>query len=718
MKARKKGSNNALTRFVYSFVLVLLLPVAAFTFIYMNYFQKVYQEEILKQARTSLQAAADELQRLETEFFAVAMQNSQVTCTQSAGLKKDYLAREVFSLLTTEVQTNTFLIDISYYNVKIPERVYCQNGSYSPQYYRQYWRGGEEDDVFLDYLESGAEKGWYSYEGMQSPGTHKPCVQYIIKVKGMETQYWVFHVGLDELKKVLELEDAYTELYDEAETRIYPVGEEWEREEDAVELSVTAEGGGLQIVRIFDEEELLSRVRQSRNLFLVSILIIVAAGGMLVAVLSFYNNRPIQELRLLCEKKLEEIPEAMGGLEAFRFTLNKMEERFQTLEKKQQEERLLMKLVYGRDCASEAFQEALKKAGMFLKTELYRVVVVNYAEEAGAAGGSLSTVFPMLLDGEYELHTMPHTGQNVFAGVLGMEKGADERLREHLEKILEKLCENSGREVYIFVGGQCRRLEEIHWSYMQAVKLIPENRKKIRRKVVYAQGNVDKRIKFVYPKLELESLYSGLVSADYHSVCLVTDILLDMIRGDVQNQFAYTALCCDVINTFCRADDELELEDPRWKELLDREGISAFSDVEQLTERIDEIKDCFRELMEKEAEQAEAEEIEPETLATRVITFIDRNSQNPDITVGMVADTFHMSISNLSHQFKALTDRNISDYIAEKKLGYMRELILETDYSVQKIAQMGGYTQTASFIRKFKKHFGMTPLEYREYMKG
>ena len=79
----------------------------------------------------------------------------------------------------------------------------------------------------------------------------------------------------------------------------------------------------------------------------------------------------------------------------------------------------------------------------------------------------------------------------------------------------------------------------------------------------------------------------------------------------------------------------------------------------------------------------------------------------------MVADYFHISASNLSHQVKAMTGRNVSDYIAERKMVYAQELLRETDYSVQEIADMVGYSQTASFIRKFKKYFSMTPLEYR-----
>ena len=79
----------------------------------------------------------------------------------------------------------------------------------------------------------------------------------------------------------------------------------------------------------------------------------------------------------------------------------------------------------------------------------------------------------------------------------------------------------------------------------------------------------------------------------------------------------------------------------------------------------------------------------------------------------MVADHFHISISNLSHQFKAKMDRTVSNYITEKKFAYASKLLLETDESVSSVAEKMGYSQATSFIRKFKQIYGVTPSEYK-----
>ena len=100
-------------------------------------------------------------------------------------------------------------------------------------------------------------------------------------------------------------------------------------------------------------------------------------------------------------------------------------------------------------------------------------------------------------------------------------------------------------------------------------------------------------------------------------------------------------------------------------------------------------------------------------IISQVIAFIDENSNEKELSASMVANHFNMSLSNLGHQFKAGTDRKLSEYITEKKFMYSCTLLKETDYNIAVIAEMIGYSQTHSFIRKFKQYYGMTPAEYR-----
>ena len=189
----------------------------------------------------------------------------------------------------------------------------------------------------------------------------------------------------------------------------------------------------------------------------------------------------------------------------------------------------------------------------------------------------------------------------------------------------------------------------------------------------------------------------------------------------------------DILNVYYRAQTKLE---------LDIESASLEVDLLEMQEPLDSvqmilrIQDQFQTYIDSvrsnsgmqdigsktsvkpvgkvSKKSAKKEDTDREThIISSVLAFIEENSHSCDLSVSMVSDHFKMSISNLSHQFKAQTNRTILDYITEKKFGYAGELLLTTDYSVQKIASMTGYSQTASFIRKFKQYYGMTPVEYR-----
>ena len=107
------------------------------------------------------------------------------------------------------------------------------------------------------------------------------------------------------------------------------------------------------------------------------------------------------------------------------------------------------------------------------------------------------------------------------------------------------------------------------------------------------------------------------------------------------------------------------------------------------------------------------EQAKKDDLVMEIAAYIDENRKSSDLCASMVADYFNMSISNMSHRFKKQMGRTVSDYITEKKFGYVCELLSETDYSIKEIAFLAGYSHPVSFIYKFKQLYGMTPVEYR-----
>ncbi len=727
MKKLEIMKSSTFRRFFFSFVLVLIIPIMAFAVIYLKYYDKMYKNKILEQAENVLELSMQELQNNVAEINTISVQNSLLDITKGYNLKKDVLNTQIKNLLASQTITHSFIENIDYYTETVPDRIYSQQGTYAPKYYRQYIKQDGSLCSLPQYLSELETPGWISSKNINwNTDTTDPYLQYIVKVVGSEKAFWIFTISNDELRKLLDTDEAVTILYDQEGNQLYPFEEEaieTKEQGEVMELSQSGRDTGdddsqmyfskdvenLKLVRIISSESLFLELNQFRNIFLLAVMLLLILGGILVATLSFYNNRPINELELFCENKFGDIPKNIKGLDIFRFTLDKMEEKVTLLEQNQKVERLLLQMIYGKNCNTDYFKDMMNKSGLFINSNRYQVIYVHRNDDA-VSGFNLPLYFEMLLDDEYELHIIEYAKQNVIIGIIGMNEEKELQLKEQLNDITEKICALNSDEIHIYVGGSCEKVEEIHWSYMQALMLSHKGKKQENSSISYFNENANIKMRFMYPKLELDSLYDALITANSKKANLITDVLIDTIREQSYNRFVCTTLCYDVINAYYRAQTELEFQNKDSEPKVDSKLIYGITDIEEMISIILQVRDKSRAYMEKGSQEVQTKDI-----ATKVIAFIDQNSKDRNLSVSMVADTFQMSISNLSHQFKALTNMNISDYITDKKYIYVKELLLDTDYSVQKIADMMGYNQTTSFIRKFKQYYGMTPSEYRVF---
>ena len=89
------------------------------------------------------------------------------------------------------------------------------------------------------------------------------------------------------------------------------------------------------------------------------------------------------------------------------------------------------------------------------------------------------------------------------------------------------------------------------------------------------------------------------------------------------------------------------------------------------------------------------------------------NHRSHLFSVNETAAAFGMSVSKLSGFFKAATGQTISQYVSPMRMSMAVELLLKSDRSVKDIVRDIGYSDTSSFVRKFRLEFGVTPLKYR-----
>lgn len=90
-----------------------------------------------------------------------------------------------------------------------------------------------------------------------------------------------------------------------------------------------------------------------------------------------------------------------------------------------------------------------------------------------------------------------------------------------------------------------------------------------------------------------------------------------------------------------------------------------------------------------------------------------RREQGKGISVNRVADEVAMSRRSLEKRFRETIGRTILEEMQLVRLERAKRLLLETTYSISKVAQITGFGSTGYFIQFFQKRVGKTPRKYR-----
>jgi len=83
-------------------------------------------------------------------------------------------------------------------------------------------------------------------------------------------------------------------------------------------------------------------------------------------------------------------------------------------------------------------------------------------------------------------------------------------------------------------------------------------------------------------------------------------------------------------------------------------------------------------------------------------------------SVDSLANRVRLSPSRLSQLFKAETGMSPMQYLRTLRMRQAEDLLQTTFLSVKEIAFLSGASDVSHFVRDFKRHFGLTPSEFRD----
>ncbi|UQZ82682.1 putative response regulatory protein [Paenibacillus konkukensis] len=102
----------------------------------------------------------------------------------------------------------------------------------------------------------------------------------------------------------------------------------------------------------------------------------------------------------------------------------------------------------------------------------------------------------------------------------------------------------------------------------------------------------------------------------------------------------------------------------------------------------------------------------------RVIGYIKDNLGSQKMNLHQAARLVHVHPGYLSEVFKRETGSTFNDFLVREKLERARELLSDPAAKISEIARSVGYEDVKYFSQLFKRHYQLTPSEYRERRLG
>jgi AraC-like DNA-binding protein len=96
-----------------------------------------------------------------------------------------------------------------------------------------------------------------------------------------------------------------------------------------------------------------------------------------------------------------------------------------------------------------------------------------------------------------------------------------------------------------------------------------------------------------------------------------------------------------------------------------------------------------------------------------ILEFIDRHLYDPQLYIAMVLDRFNISQPTLQKIVKNLSGQTFFSYVEKHRLNKAYDMLLNEQRSIKEVAGECGFSNTNSFYKAFKHHYGFSPNQIK-----
>lgn len=119
---------------------------------------------------------------------------------------------------------------------------------------------------------------------------------------------------------------------------------------------------------------------------------------------------------------------------------------------------------------------------------------------------------------------------------------------------------------------------------------------------------------------------------------------------------------------------------------------------------------CFHQITSTLAQQRNDQQ---KSLESSILEYIDANYSDQQLSVASITSKFGISAPTLQKRMNACVGKTFSSYVEEVRMNNARQALINTQMSIQDIAESVGYINTNSFYKAYRRIFGESPRSTR-----
>ncbi|WP_167859283.1 helix-turn-helix domain-containing protein [Paenibacillus cymbidii] len=298
-----------------------------------------------------------------------------------------------------------------------------------------------------------------------------------------------------------------------------------------------------------------------------------------------------------------------------------------------------------------------------------------------------------------------------FACIVNMDDNGDAALTRALDNLMRTFAYDAlFCIIHVGVGSRCSKLSGIGKSYNEAMTALHNRDQSLDFQVIDAQS-LEIEHRFYYSFADENKIWHHLKKGDFAET---EEAIREVLRRNETRNVSHRnihMLLAELYNTSLRYATERGMDDLSFVTEEEHHLLSGITgqtaDVET---KLQLILKVYRQLS---GHQLPPQDNRTGATVSSIIHYIEENFAT-DLYLEKIAMEVGISSKYVSRMFKEKTGVNLTDYISMYRMTKAKELLVQTNLSINEIAERVGIFSRATFLRIFKKFEGVSPNEFRK----